>query len=181
MIQKKREENGIVLDFLPHGYPFSNQRTPIIQLLGEKYLTLLEAVPKPGVFLNPREKVYIGPEKRDKVHHIIGRIDYNKMTQTAKMVLENIIKEIVKEREKEFVDFFNKAGPLTTRLHQLELIPGIGKKHMWKILEEREEKPFESFDDIRKRINFMPDPEKSIVKRILLEFEGVDKYKLFVG
>jgi putative nucleotide binding protein len=181
MIQKKREDTGIVLDFLPHGYPFSNQRTPVIQILGEKYLTILEAVPKTGVFLKPKDKVYIGPEKRDQVHHVVGKINYEKMTHTAKMTLEEIVVDMVKGREKDFVDFFNKAGSLTTRLHQLELIPGIGKKHMWKILEEREEKPFDNFEDIKKRVDFLPDPEKSVIKRIMMEFEGVDKYKLFVG
>ena len=52
---------------------------------------------------------------------------------------------------------------------------------MWKILEEREESAFENFENIKKRIDFLPDPEKSIIKRIMMEFEGVDKYKLFVG
>ncbi len=181
MIQRKKEEKAIVLDFLPHGYPFSNQRTPIIQILGENYMTLLEAVPKTGVFLKPRDEVYIGPEKRDQVHHVVGKIEYEKMTQTAIMILEEIVKEVVKEKEEYYVNFFNKACSLTTRLHQLELIPGIGKKHMWKILEEREEKQFESFEGIKKRIDFLPDPEKSIIKRIMAEFEGADKYKIFVG
>ena len=52
---------------------------------------------------------------------------------------------------------------------------------MWKILEEREERPFESFDDIKKRVDFLPDPKKTIVKRLIFEFEDGDKYKLFVN
>lgn len=181
MREKKREEEAIVLDFLPHGYPFSQQRKPIVQLVGSKYLTLLEAVPKKEVFLKSRDEVYIGPDKRDNVHHISGRLEYDKLTQTARMVLEEVVQDIVGEREDYFVEFFNKAGSLTTRLHQLELIPGIGKKHMWKIIEEREERPFESFEGIKKRIEFLPDPKKSIIKRILMEFKGSDKYRIFVG
>ncbi|MDP6265782.1 MAG: DUF655 domain-containing protein, partial [Candidatus Woesearchaeota archaeon] len=43
-----------------------------------------------------------------------------------------------------------------------------------------EEKPFESLDDIKKRVNLIPDPEKLIIKRIMLELEGTEKHKLFV-
>jgi putative nucleotide binding protein len=35
---------------------------------------------------------------------------------------------MVKEQEERFVEFFNKAEPITTKLHQLELLPGIGKR-----------------------------------------------------
>ena len=52
---------------------------------------------------------------------------------------------------------------------------------MWQIIEERGNKPFESFADIKKRVKLMPDPEKAIIKRIMLELKGKDKHKLFVG
>ena len=97
------------------------------------------------------------------------------------MELENVINKLVEEREKEFVEFFNKCGPISTRLHTLEILPGIGKKHMWDILEARKEKPFESFEDIKKRVKLIPDPKQSIVRRILEELQEKDKYKLFVG
>jgi putative nucleotide binding protein len=44
----------------------------------------------------------------------------------------------------------------------------------------RDEKPFESFDDLKKRVKLMPDPEKAIVKRILEEIQGEQKHHLFV-
>ena len=65
-------------------------------------------------------------------------------------------------------------------MHQLELLPGIGSKHLWEILEERKKKPFESFEDIKKRVSLIPDPEKMITKRIIEELEDKDKYRLFV-
>ena len=52
---------------------------------------------------------------------------------------------------------------------------------MWEVLGKREEKKFENFDDIKQRLKLMPDPEKSIIKRILVELEGKDKYRLFIG
>ena len=179
-----REEYAIVLDFLQHGYVFdkrpSHRKPPIAQALGTNYFTLLELVPKPGVFLQPLEKVYIGEEKRDKIHHITGKLPPNKLTGTASNELPHVVEELIMKREKEFVDFFNKAAPLTTRMHQLELLPGLGKKHMWEVIETRKEKLFESFEDIKTRVKLMPDPKKIIIKRILAEINGEEKHNLFV-
>ncbi|MBI5064646.1 DUF655 domain-containing protein [Candidatus Woesearchaeota archaeon] len=180
---KKKEEYAIVLDFLPHGYPFdptpSHRKTSIVQALGKERFVLLELVPKKEAFLRPYQEVYIGEGKRDEIHHIIGKLDIEKLTATAKSELEFVIKDSVKKQEKRFVDFFNNAQPLTTRMHQLELLPGLGKKHMWEIIEERQHKPFESFEDIKKRVRLMPDPEKIIVKRITDEILGKEKHKIF--
>jgi len=63
-------------------------------------------------------------------------------------------------------------------MHALELIPGIGKKYMWQIINERERKPFESFDDLQKRAN-IPNPAKLVAKRVLEELAGESKYRLF--
>lgn len=175
-----KEDYAVVLDFLPQGKPSARQMLPVAQVIGEKYFILLEVIPKKDVVLKPRERVYIGAENRDKVHHILGRINMNELTQTARLEVQDIIEQSIDAREKEFVDFFNKAGPVTTRLHQLELLPGIGKKNMWKILEERDTKPFESFEDLKNRVSLIPNPKKAIVKRILIELEGNDKYRVFI-
>ncbi|MEK6861932.1 MAG: DUF655 domain-containing protein [Nanoarchaeota archaeon] len=185
MMQKVKEERAIVLDFLPNGYPFDTRpmhmKTPVAQAIGKDHLILLELVPKKGIFLQPNEEVYMGEGKRDKIHHIVGRIPFDRLTQTAQGTLEQVVHDTVKSNEKRFVEFFNKAQPINTRRHQIELIPGIGKKHMWEIIEEREKKPFENFGDIKSRVKLMPDPEKSIIKRIILELKGEDKHHIFVG
>src|SRR3989339_433014 len=185
MIEDRKEETAIVLDFLPNGYPFDDRpmhmKTAIAQAIGKERFVLLELVPKKGIHLQPYEEVYIGEGKRDKIHHIVGRLPLDKLTQTAKSELEPIIKSVVDKNPQVFVDFFNKAQPLSTRMHQLELLPGLGKKHMWEILEARKEKPFENFDDIKKRVKLMPDPERAVIRRILKELEGNEKYNLFVG
>ena len=128
------EDYAIVLDFLPNGYPFdkrpSHRKTPIIQALGKEHFTLLELAPKEGVFLQPYEEVYLGEGKRDKVHHILGKLEVGKLTMTAKSEIEFVVAEYVKKNEQRFVAFFNTAQPLTMRMHQLELLPGLGKKHM---------------------------------------------------
>ena len=181
---RTKEETAIVLDFLPNGYPYDGRplymKTPIAQAIGKEHFVLLELVPKKGIHLQPFEEVYIGDGKRDKIHHIVGKMDMAKLTATAKSELGFVIKDIIKKNEKKFVEFFNRAQPLSTRMHQLELLPGLGKKHMWQIIEARQEKPFDGFSDLKNRVNLMPDPEKAVNKRILQELEGTEKHKIFV-
>ena len=181
---RKREEYVIVLDYLPNGYPDSkvpgHRKTAIAQAIGKNHFVLLELVPKKEAFLSPGEEVYIGDGKRDKVHHINGKIDLMRLTGTAEQELKFILSDLVKANEPRFVEFFNKAGPLSLRMHQLELLPGLGKKHMTELLEARREKPFESFEDIKGRVKLMPNPEDIIIRRLLKELEGLEKHKIFV-
>ena len=178
-----KEEKAIVLDYLEHGYPFEEaaMKTPLVQAIGMEHLNLLELIPKKGVQLQPNQEVYIGEGKRDEIHHIKGRISSDKLTITAKNELSHILEDLVKKNEARLVEFCNKAQPLSMRMHQLELLPGLGKKHMWEILEARKAKLFESFEDIKSRVKLIPDPTTIVVKRILIELEGQDKYKIFVG
>ena len=98
-----------------------------------------------------------------------------------KRQVEEFIKKAVEEDESKFVDFFNKAQPINTRLHQFELLPGFGKKHTTSILAAREEKEFESFDDIKNRVSNIPDPKKGVEKRILEELTIIQRHNLFIG
>ena len=185
MIRKPaKEEYAIVLDFLPNGYPFDSRpmhrKTPVVQAIGKDHFILLELVPKKGTFLQPYEEVYMGEGKRDKIHHILSKLDFSRLTETARIGMQDVIEKIINVNEKKFVDFFNKAQPINTRRHQVELIPGIGKKHMWEIIEERKKKLFDTFDELKTRVKLMPDPKKAIIKRILMELNGEDKYRLFV-
>jgi len=176
----EKEDYAIILDYLPYGYPLGGKMTPIAQALGEKTLTLLELIPRRGITLASKEKVYIGPEKRDKIYYIAGRLPKEKLTETAKIQLQEFIQNLVAEQEKKFVDFFNNAQAMNTRLHQIELLPGFGKKHTKEILEAREQKPFESFEDIKTRAKSLPDPRKAIEKRIFEELTERQRFNLFV-
>jgi len=154
---------------------------PIAQAIGEKNLTLLEVVPRRGTALEIGEKVYIGEGKRDKIYYILGRLDKEKLTESAKNQLQEMIADIVKENEAEYIKFFNEAPAINKRLHQIELLPGLGKKHMKEILIQREEKQFESFKELKERIQNLPDPEKTIEKRIFQELTNVERYNLFTN
>jgi len=179
-MEKRYEEHAYVLDYLPHGRPGTRpyRAGALVQVVGEIFFTLLEAVVKEGLVLKPLDRVYVGKNTRDRVTYIIGRIGYEELTTTAKMELTTALEKIVLNREKWFIDFFNTAQAITPRMHALELIPGIGKKYMWQILDEREKRPFKSFEDLQQRAN-LPNPAKLIVKRILEELAGESKYRLF--
>lgn len=177
---KMREEYAIVLDFLQHGHPFEGKRIPIAQVIGKQHLILLEVVPKRNIALTPMSEVYIGGDKREKIHHVVGKIHYSKLTQTAKMNFDRVIEKIIDENPKPWIDFFNKAVSISIRLHQLEILPGVGKKHMKEIIDAREEKPFESFEDIKERISLLPNPKEILIKRVKMELDEMDKYRLFV-
>jgi len=175
-----KEDYAIILEYLPNGYPLERKMMPIAQAIGETNLTLLELVPRKDAQLEMGERVYIGDEKRDKIYYILGRLHKEKLTESAKEKLQDFLKKIVKEKEKEFVEFFNKAEAINKRVHQIELIPGLGKKHMQEILKQRKEKEFESFEDLKKRIPNLPNPEKSIEKRIFKELTSLERYNLFI-
>jgi putative nucleotide binding protein len=176
----KKEEFAIVLEYLPNGYPLEGKMMPIAQAIGENNLTLLELVPRKGMNLESGEKVYIGEGKRDKVYYILGRLKREKLTESAKNQLQEVITSIVKEQETRFVEFFNTSEAINKRMHKIELLPGIGKKHMQEILKQRKEKPFESLEEMKKRIQNMPSPEKAIEKRIMKELTNMERYNLFV-
>ncbi len=179
--EELREYEVYILDYLPYGNPLDRhveyRNKPVAQAIGTRFFTLLEVEPYSGIDLVPGEKVELNRES--KIRRIIGRITYDDLTSTAKDNLEEIIRKIVLENEKVFVDLFNKAEPITLKLHTLELLPGIGKKTMKLILEERRKKPFESFRDLQERVK-LSDPVKTIVDRIILELKGEDKYYLFI-
>ena len=159
---KQTEDNAVILDYLSLGYINSDMSKfkgkPVAQAIGRDYFTLLELAPKRGVDLEIQDTVFIGKGKRDKIYRVLGKFNFENLTATSRIELDYAIRDIVISRKDEYINFFNTSGPVNTRLHQLELLPGIGKKYMWEIIEEREKKPFESFEDITKRVPSLTDP-----------------------
>ncbi len=172
------EEYAIVLDYLPTGKSSSFKSEPTAQVIGTQFFTLLEVTPSD--LLKVLEKVYIGKDKRDKIQFIKRRVSFDELTNTSISEIEKAIEIIVKEDNQRFLDFFNKAGSLSLRMHQLELLPGLGKKHLFALLKLREQRPFESFEEISTKIHLMPNPAKLIAKRIMIELEDPKlKYYIF--
>jgi len=185
IMEKRYEEYAYVLDFLPHGRPgirptgrAGYRAGALVQLIGEEFFTLLEALVKEGVSLKLHDRVYVGKEAREEITYIIGRVSFDELTAAARGELPTAVGRIILNREKWFITFFNTARAVTPRMHALELIPGIGKKYMWQVINERERKLFEGFDDLQKRTE-LPNPVKLITKRVMEELEGDSKYRLF--
>src|SRR5256886_1400191 len=182
----RMEDYARILDFLPQGHPDQSKfhREPLTYALGVDEFKLFELVPKESVTLSVGQRVYIGKdvEMRKEVLHVKRRVGYEELTTAAQKELPFVIQETVKEKEAKFVDFFNRAQAITTRFHMLELLPGLGKKTMWAILEERKKGPFKSFQDLDQRVPSIHHPEKLVAKRIEMEIsDPTQKYRLFVA
>jgi putative nucleotide binding protein len=175
------EEYAFVLDYLPHGRTSERSRhlaVPTVQIMGEQYFTLLEAELKLGANVAVHERIYIGRERREKVDRIISRISYEQLTANAKAEIVPLVEDLVRTHEKRFVDFFNNSQPVTPRMHSLELLPGIGKKSMWTIVNLREKKLFTAYKDIQDRTGITDIP-RIVSKRVMEELSSEAKYRLF--
>lgn len=173
----------IVLDYLPRGRSDDErpqyQKEPLVLGVNTDTFELFELT------LGPEESKTIGEEVNigsgDDTIQNVRRIGYDELSTGAKSELEHVIREVIAAEEDRFVDVYNSAGPISLRLHQLNLLPGIGDKLRDTILDQREREPFESLADLESRISGLHDPGEILVERILEEIqdEGV-KYKLFV-
>ncbi len=178
---RKYEEYAYVLDYTQRGKSATvrGREGLIVQGIGEEHLTLLELLGVQNMNFEVGERVYIGREGRDKVISVLGRLEYEYISQSAKNDLPAIVEKIVLQNEKRFIDHINNAQPVTPRIHALELIPGIGKTYMLTIIREREKMKFDSFGDLQTRVG-LRDPVKLIVKRIVDEIAGQARMNLFV-
>jgi|Deesub1362B_J571_1020462.scaffolds.fasta_scaffold00004_60 putative nucleotide binding protein len=153
-------------------------RGRIGQVIGEQYFMLFEVLFKPEAQVNLLDRIYIGPGPKARVSSVIQRIGYDMLTSIAKGELENAIAKIIMTNEGRWLEFMNKSGPITHKLHALELLPNIGKKKMWHIINERNNKEFVSFRDFFERTGV--DPVKALTGRIIEELIDGEKYYLFV-
>jgi putative nucleotide binding protein len=178
---RKYEEYAYVLDFNSRGKSSTvrGREGIIVTAIGEDRLTLLEVLGIPNSTFEIGEKIYIGKDGRTKVLSVLGKMEYDKISSSAQSELQTVVQTIVTANESKFVEYLNNARPLTPRIHALELIPGIGKTYMKTMLEEREKKKFESYQDLQDRVGFK-DPVKHISERIMDEITGESRMNLFV-
>lgn len=184
MPEKKREEYVRVLDVLPQGHPEDDrpayQKDPITQVVGEDGFVLLEVVPKEDANPKLAGRLYVGSDERDVVDHVKRRVGYEDLTHTGQAELQGVVEDIVEDREDYFVKWFNQAQPISTRMHMLELLQGIGKKLQRSILDERRRGDFESFEDLEERVSGLHNPKRLVAKRIVQEIKDEDcKYYAF--
>ena len=178
------EEYAYVLDYLPRGRPDNpRSKDPVAYAVGERNFVLLELVPKSDAALLVGDRVYVGkePALKDKIDHVRGRVRFEDTTHAAQSELRPVLEQIIKSDEARFVKFFNEAGPITTRMHMLELLPGLGKKLMWAIVDEKKKGgPFKSLADLDARVKALHQPVKLLAHRIEQEVtDNHEKYHLF--
>ena len=178
---RKYEEYVYVLDSEAHGKSTTvrGRSGIIVTAIGEEKLTLLEILGIENTEFEIGERLYIGKEGRTKIQSVLGKMYYEKISESAKNEIPGIVELIVRKNEKNYVDYINNAQPLTPRIHALELIPGIGKTYLNSIIQEREKKPFESYDDIERRAG-LKEPIMHLTKRILEEISGETRMNVFV-
>ena len=178
---RKYEEYAYVLDHKSRSKSTTvHGRTGVIVIaLGEERLTLLEILGIENSTFDVGERIYIGKEGRTKVQSVLGKMNYEQISDSAKNEVSKVVESIVIKNEKKFVDGINNAQPLTPRIHALELIPGIGKTYLNVIIKEREKEPFQSFSDIEKRVG-LKEPIKHLIERIVEEISGKARMNFFV-
>ncbi|WP_302080673.1 DUF655 domain-containing protein [Salinibaculum rarum] len=173
----------IVLDFLPHGRTEDDrpqyQKHPLAYAFGVEDFRLYELVVDSDADITIGDHVDVYDSS---LAERVNEIDYEDLPGGAQSELDYAVEDLVDEQEQRFVDFYNEAQPITLRLHQLNLLPGIGKKLRNTILDERKRQPFQSFEDVESRVSGLHNPRETLVERILEELQEEDlKYRTFVG
>jgi putative nucleotide binding protein len=179
------QRRAVVLDVLPHGRADDDRRqykkSPLAYALGEADFRLVELRLGTDADISIGDRVVIEPAGEREAVEAVEDVEYGELSNTAVNEVEYVIDEILADQESRFVDFYNDAQPITIRLHQLNLLPGIGKKLRNNILDERKRGPFESFEDLEDRISGLHRPKEILAERILSELRDDDlKYKVFV-
>lgn len=173
-----------ILDVLQHGRVDRSDKphhswTPICQIIEIPNFQLFEIEMNKGSMVSIQDKVIIsGPE--GSLGKIQRKIKYEDLTPTSHDMLQETLYHFIQENESKYIEWFNKAGPITIKRHSLEVLPGIGKKIMWDIVNERNKKLFESFADMALRVPGLK-PIELIAKRIVEELASdEEKHYLFV-
>ncbi|WP_418280416.1 DUF655 domain-containing protein [Halorubrum sp. DTA98] len=172
----------VLLDVLPNGRPDDDrpnyQKSPIAYGLETDSFLLYELALSDEADLAVSDRIPL--DDNDDVTRYRA-VEFDDLTRNAAAEIEYAVSDIVDAEERRFVDFYNEAGPMTLRLHQLNLLPGIGKKLRNNVLDERKRGPFESFEALSDRVSGLHRPREVIVERIVEEIREDDlKYQTFV-
>ena len=170
----------MVLDFYPQGKALSQNRAedynPLAVVITSQSFQFFDVIVSPGMKFAVSERLMLTTKNKKILR--FERIQFNQLSESALDILPEIILGVVFRSEPRFMSFLNKAHPLTTQMHQLQLLPGIGQKRMWTILEARKNAHFSSFTDFIQRTG-ISDPASILFERIFSELEGTPKYRLF--
>ncbi len=172
--------NVFVLDFYPQGKSLSRKYAedfnPLAVVITADHFQFFDVILRSGENVPIGDSMTISSSRTNVF--TIKKIGYNQLSDSAVSSLPEIVQEIVKISEARFIRFLNHARPLTSQMHQLQLIPGIGNKRLWQILEARKKSLFQTFEDFKDRTG-ISDPILAFTNRIINEIKEEEKYFLF--
>jgi len=176
---------AVVLDFLARGRTDTDRprhkQSPLAYAVETSDFSLYELELDDDADITIGDRVTVGSDQTEGIKRVRA-VEYEGLSGGAQSELEYVIEDLLEAEEKRFVDVYNEAGPITLRLHQLNLLPGIGKKLRNNILDTRKRKPFESYEDLEDRVSGLHDPKGILAERILEEIRGDDlKYRIFAN
>jgi putative nucleotide binding protein len=174
---------AVVLDYLPHGRSDDDrpgyERASLAHAVADDF-RLFECVLDDAADVSIGDRIGVDPPG-DAVTDAYP-IEYGNLSGGAQSELEYVVADLVAADEDRFVEVYNEAEPITLRLHQLNLLPGIGEQLRNAILDARKRRPFDGFDDVADRVDGLHDPEAVLVDRVLKEIREDDlKYRILVG
>ncbi len=173
---------AVLLDFYPNGRSDGGRygRQPTGYAVDTRTFSLYEIVFEDEADVSIGDDVVVQPREERTNTERVREVDYDDVSGGAQSELEYVVEELIDEEEDRFVEFFNEAGAITLRLHQFNLLPGIGDKLRENIIDQRRRRPFDDFEDMQERVSGLHDPKGVLVDRILEEIEADDlKYYLF--
>ncbi|MCI4334991.1 MAG: DUF655 domain-containing protein [Thermoplasmata archaeon] len=178
------ESYAHILDYLPTGRASEHgfRREPVGLAVGENELKLLELVARPGQVLSVGSRIPLLPMDgvAPPIDHVRRRLAYGELTTSARAQLPEALERVVAADPARYLRLFNEAPAVSRRFNLLELLPGVGKRTMLAIVEERRRGPFQSFAELESRLR-LSRPDRWVAARIAQEMEGApDKYRLFV-
>lgn len=176
------ETTAIVLDYLAHGRGSDDRarfdQGPLAHAIDVDRFRLYELVLDDDAGVTIGDTVSLRP--REESIEEFREIAYDDLSGGAASELEYVVEEAIEADPERFVRVYNEAQPITLRLHQLNLLPGIGDKLRDDILDARKRSPFTDFEDLDERVSGLHDPPGIIRDRVLEELRGDDvKYALY--
>jgi len=121
----------------------------------------------------PSQRLYIGTDgaQRDEVIGILGMARRDRMSNMAKMDLPLVVQMFVEEHAQYFIDeFYNKAGPISLKVHGFELLPDVGKKKALQMVDARNSVGvFASLEELNTTCNI--DAAELLSRRFVQELE----------
>src|SRR5699024_281212 len=154
---------AVVLDVLPNGRTDDDRpqhrKSPLAYALREDDFRLFEFTLTDDADIGFSDRIPLDSEVIAASHEMT----FDDISNAAHSELEYAVEDVIDRDEDRFVGFYNDAQPITLRLHQLNLLPGIGKKLRNAILDERKRSPFESFADLEDRVGGLHRPKEILI------------------